>query len=203
MISSIDATRTDAACRQTLLRSRYVVVLSSELLPYAGQRSHQHEWQVRRRIRQCNGIGPINLVPSVARRSLVEVSLSGRTATPSATSARWWVRRSPWKRLGRRDSWRGACGCRPISSGAAGGRRGGATLFLQLVSARHKWASTVLTSNKSFAEWRGVLADGIPLSGGLRPPTSTAQRWVPFRNSPDSSAMPAVDLPRGLRHLFD
>ncbi len=37
----------------------------------------------------------------------------------------------------------------------------GAVLFFQLINARHERASTVLTSNKSFEEWGGVLGDEI------------------------------------------
>ena len=37
----------------------------------------------------------------------------------------------------------------------------GAVLFFQLVNARHERASTVLTSNKGFEEWGGVLGDEI------------------------------------------
>ena len=33
----------------------------------------------------------------------------------------------------------------------------GAILFFQLVTARHERASTVLTSNKGFEDWGGVL----------------------------------------------
>ena len=34
-------------------------------------------------------------------------------------------------------------------------------LFFQLINARHERASTVLTSNKGFEEWRGVLGDEV------------------------------------------
>ena len=37
----------------------------------------------------------------------------------------------------------------------------GAMLFFQLVNARHERASTVLTSNKGFEEWGGVLGDEV------------------------------------------
>ena len=37
----------------------------------------------------------------------------------------------------------------------------GAVLFFQLINARHERASTVLTSNKDFEDWGGVLGDGI------------------------------------------
>ena len=37
----------------------------------------------------------------------------------------------------------------------------GAVLFLQLINARHERASTVLTSNKGFEEWGGVLGDKV------------------------------------------
>ena len=37
----------------------------------------------------------------------------------------------------------------------------GAILFFQLVNARHERASTVLTSNKGFEDWRSVLGDEI------------------------------------------
>ena len=37
----------------------------------------------------------------------------------------------------------------------------GAILFFQLVNARHERASTVLTSNKGFEEWGGVLGDEV------------------------------------------
>ena len=39
--------------------------------------------------------------------------------------------------------------------------RDGAVLFFQLVNARHERASTVLTSNKGFEEWGGVLGDEV------------------------------------------
>ena len=39
--------------------------------------------------------------------------------------------------------------------------RDGAVLFLQLINARHERASTVLTSNKGFEEWSGVLGDEV------------------------------------------
>ena len=39
--------------------------------------------------------------------------------------------------------------------------RDGAVLFLQLINARHERASTVLTSNKGFEEWGGVLGDEV------------------------------------------
>ncbi len=35
----------------------------------------------------------------------------------------------------------------------------GAVLFFQLIKARHERASTVLTSNKGFEEWGGVLGE--------------------------------------------
>ncbi len=35
--------------------------------------------------------------------------------------------------------------------------RDGAVLFFRLINARHERASTVLTSNKDFEEWGGVL----------------------------------------------
>ena len=34
-------------------------------------------------------------------------------------------------------------------------------LFFQLINARHERASTVLTSNKGFEEWAGVLGDEV------------------------------------------
>ena len=37
----------------------------------------------------------------------------------------------------------------------------GAVLFFQLINARHERASTVLTSNKGFEEWGGVLGDEV------------------------------------------
>ena len=37
----------------------------------------------------------------------------------------------------------------------------GAVLFFQLINARHEKASTVLTSNKGFEDWRGVLGDEV------------------------------------------
>ena len=37
----------------------------------------------------------------------------------------------------------------------------GAILFFQLVNARHERASTVLTSNKGFEDWGGVLGDEV------------------------------------------
>ena len=37
----------------------------------------------------------------------------------------------------------------------------GAILFLQLINARHERASTVLTSNKGFEDWGGVLGDEV------------------------------------------
>ena len=37
----------------------------------------------------------------------------------------------------------------------------GATLFFQLINARHERASTVLTSNKGFEEWGATLADEV------------------------------------------
>ena len=37
----------------------------------------------------------------------------------------------------------------------------GAVLFFQLINARHEQASTVLTSNKGFEEWGGVLGDEV------------------------------------------
>ena len=45
----------------------------------------------------------------------------------------------------------------------------GAVLFFQLINARHERASTVLTSNKRFEEWGGVLGDEI-----IARPSSTA-----------------------------
>ena len=39
--------------------------------------------------------------------------------------------------------------------------RDGAVLFFQLINARHERASTVLTSNKGFEEWGGVLGDEV------------------------------------------
>ena len=39
--------------------------------------------------------------------------------------------------------------------------RDGATLFFQPINARHERASTVLTSNKGFEEWGGVLGDDV------------------------------------------
>jgi len=37
----------------------------------------------------------------------------------------------------------------------------GAALFFQLIDARHEKASTVLTSNKGFEDWGGVLGDEV------------------------------------------
>ena len=37
----------------------------------------------------------------------------------------------------------------------------GAVLFFQLINARHQKASTVLTSNKGFEDWGGVLGDEV------------------------------------------
>ena len=37
----------------------------------------------------------------------------------------------------------------------------GAVLFFQIINARHERASTVLTSNKGFEEWGGVLGDEV------------------------------------------
>ena len=37
----------------------------------------------------------------------------------------------------------------------------GAVLFFQLINARHERASTVLTSNKGFEQWGGVLGDEV------------------------------------------
>ena len=37
----------------------------------------------------------------------------------------------------------------------------GAILFFQLINARHERASTVLTSNKGFEDWGGVLGDEL------------------------------------------
>ena len=37
----------------------------------------------------------------------------------------------------------------------------GAVLFFQLINARHERASTVLTSNKGFEDWGGVLGDEV------------------------------------------
>ncbi len=37
----------------------------------------------------------------------------------------------------------------------------GAVLFFQLINSRHERASTVLTSNKGFEEWSGVLGDEV------------------------------------------
>ena len=37
----------------------------------------------------------------------------------------------------------------------------GAVLFFQLINARHEKAPTVLTSNKGFKEWGGVLGDEV------------------------------------------
>ena len=37
----------------------------------------------------------------------------------------------------------------------------GAVLFFQLINARHEKASTVLTSNKGFEDWGGVLGDEV------------------------------------------
>ncbi len=37
----------------------------------------------------------------------------------------------------------------------------GAVLFFHLINARHERASTVLTSNKGFEEWGGVLGDEV------------------------------------------
>jgi DNA replication protein DnaC len=37
----------------------------------------------------------------------------------------------------------------------------GATLFFQLVSARHERSSTILTSNKSFGDWGGTFGDAV------------------------------------------
>ncbi len=37
----------------------------------------------------------------------------------------------------------------------------GANLFFQLISRRYERGSTIITSNKSFVEWGGVLGDDI------------------------------------------
>ena len=37
----------------------------------------------------------------------------------------------------------------------------GTVLFFQLINARHERASTVLTSNKGFEDWGGVLGDEV------------------------------------------
>jgi len=43
----------------------------------------------------------------------------------------------------------------------------GAVLFFQLINARHEGASTVLTSNRGFEEWGGVLGDEIKVAALL------------------------------------
>ena len=45
--------------------------------------------------------------------------------------------------------------------------RDGAVLFFQLINARHERASTILTSNKGFEEWGGVLGDEVMASAML------------------------------------
>jgi len=39
--------------------------------------------------------------------------------------------------------------------------RDGAVLFFQLINARYEHAATVLTSNKGFEDWGGVLGDDV------------------------------------------
>ena len=45
----------------------------------------------------------------------------------------------------------------------------GAVLFFQLINARHERASTVLTSNKGFEDWGGVLGDEVMAAAGRVP----------------------------------
>ena len=49
----------------------------------------------------------------------------------------------------------------------------GAVLFFQLINARHERASTVLTSNKGFEDWGGVLGDEMRLTGPIPRPERT------------------------------
>ena len=45
--------------------------------------------------------------------------------------------------------------------------QGGATLFFQLVSARHERSSTILTSNKNFGDWGSTFGDAVMATAAL------------------------------------
>ena len=79
--------------------------------------------------------------------------------------------------------------------------RDGAVLFFQLVNARHERASTVLTSNKGFEEWGGVLGDEVMGRGAHRPPAAPLpHRQHPRQQLPDARTPgPDADGVRGRR----
>ena len=63
----------------------------------------------------------------------------------------------------------------------------GAILFFQFVNARHERASTVLTSNKGFEDWGGVLGDEVMAARADRPPAAPLpHRQHPRQQLPDA-----------------
>ena len=66
----------------------------------------------------------------------------------------------------------------------------GAILFFQLVNARHERASTVLTSNKGFEDWGGVLGDEVMAAAR----SAAAYRRAARRGWLNMTAIPASFL---------
>ena len=95
--------------------------------------------------------------------------------------------------------------------------RNGATLFFQLIAERYERASTVLTSNKGFEEWGGILDDEVMAAALLdrllhhchivnirgnsywmrkRGELAKALRHAPVRENPGPLTDPDEEVPR-------
>ena len=72
----------------------------------------------------------------------------------------------------------------------------GAVLFFQLINARHERASTVLTSNKGFEEWGGVLGDEVMAAALIGPPAPPLpHRQHPGQQLPDEGSSEPAAVP--------
>ena len=69
----------------------------------------------------------------------------------------------------------------------------GAVLFFQLINARHERASTVLTSNKGFEEWGGVLGDEVMAAALL--PASAGHGSKSHQSAKDSTSRNTASPP--------
>ena len=76
----------------------------------------------------------------------------------------------------------------------------GAVLFFQLINARHERASTVLTSNKGFEDWGGVLGDEVMAAALIdRTCAPLPHRQHPGQQLPDEGSFPIRFTPTPIR----